>query len=177
MKLNGKSRSAKYIFLNIFGAAILSVLLFIYLFSPYKVIGNSMSPVINSGDKLLISNSLLTGKIERFDILVVQPPDSGGKKLIKRVVGLPGESIEIKSGDVLVNNSLLIEPFLENKGDVIFRSINMKERQIPQDCYFLLGDYREKSTDSRNFGPIHKNTIIGKTLIRYWPFKKIGLIK
>ncbi|MCK5003448.1 MAG: signal peptidase I [Candidatus Aminicenantes bacterium] len=177
MKLSRKSRSVKYILLNIFGAAIFSILLFIYLFSPYKVIGNSMSPIIKSGDKILISNSLIAGKIKRFDIVVFQPPGPGGKKLIKRVVGLPGEFIEIKSGDVLVNNSLLNEPFLKNRGDVIFRSVNMKLRQIPQDCYFFLGDYREKSTDSRNFGPLHRNTIIGKTLIRYWPFKKIGLIR
>lgn len=177
MKLNRKSRSIRYVLLNIFGAAIFSLFLFIYLFSPYKVIGNSMFPVIKNGDKLLISNSILTGKIERFDIVVVQPPESGGKKLIKRVVGLPGEFIEIRNGNVLVDNSLLIEPFLENKGDVIFRSINMRVKQIPQDFYFFLGDYREKSTDSRNFGPLHRNTIIGKTLIRYWPFNKIGLIK
>jgi len=177
MNLKRKRKSVKYIFLNIFGAAIISLSLFVYLFSPYKVIGNSMSPVIKSGDKVLITNSLLTGKIDRFDIVVVQPPESGGEKLIKRVVGLPGEFIEIRSGDVLVNNSLLLEPFLENKGDVIFRSINMKVIQIPQDFYFILGDYREKSTDSRNFGALHRKAIIGKTLIRYWPFKKIGLIK
>ena len=177
MRLKIKLGSVKYILINIFGAAVISIILFIYLFSPYKVIGNSMAPVINNGDKLLISNSLLTGKIKRFDVVVVQPPGSEGRKVIKRVVGLPGEFIEIRNGNVLINNSLLTEPFLGRKGDVIFRSINMSVKQISRDFYFFLGDYREKSIDSRNFGPLHRNTIIGKTLIRYWPFKKIGFIK
>lgn len=172
-----KEISAKYILLNIISAAIISLLLFIYLFSPYKVVGNSMNPVLESGDKVLITNSLLTSKIRRFDIIVTKPSVKNKGKLIKRVIGLPGESIEIRDGNVIINNTLLNESFLKDKGDVIFRSLNMKLEQIPDGYYFLLGDYRENSTDSRNFGPLHRKNIIGKTLIRYWPLKKIGFIK
>ncbi|MCK5221768.1 MAG: signal peptidase I [Candidatus Aminicenantes bacterium] len=172
-----KGRSAKYILLNIFSAAIVSLLLFIYLFSPYKVVGNSMNPVLDSGDKVLITNSFLTGEIRRFDIVVTKSSSMKRGKLIKRVIGLPGESIEIRNGNVIINNTLLNESFLRDKGDVIFRSLNMKLENIPDDYYFLLGDYRENSTDSRNFGPLHRKNIIGKTLIRYWPLKKFGFIK
>ena len=172
-----KRRSIKYIFINIFFAAVISILLFIYLFSPYKVIGSSMIPVLSNGDKVLISNHLLTGDINRFDIVVIRPPGMNGKKLIKRVVGLPGEVIEIRSGDVLINDSKIEEPFLQEKGDVMFRSINMKQKFIPADSYFFMGDHREKSTDSRNFGPLYRKRILGKIILRYWPVSKLGFIK
>lgn len=172
-----KGSTAKYILLNIFSAAIISLLLFIYLFSPYKVTGSSMSPVLNNGDKVLVTNSFLTGDIGRFDIVVTKPSSTNRRKLIKRVIGLPGEFIEIRNGDVIINNKLLTESFLREKGDVIFRSVNMRLEHIPHDHYFLLGDHRVKSSDSRNFGPLHRNNIMGKTLIRYWPLKKFGFIK
>ncbi|MEN8223288.1 MAG: signal peptidase I [Acidobacteriota bacterium] len=172
-----KKRTLKYIFINIFSAAIISVLLFIYLFSPYKVIGNSMSPVLKSGEKVIISTLLPARKIDRFDIVVIKPPGMNGKKLIKRVIGLPGELIQIKSGDVLINDSKIAEPFLLEKGDVMFRSINMKPENIPSDSYFFLGDNREKSTDSRNFGSLNRKKIIGRIILRYWPFTKLGFIK
>jgi len=172
-----KKRSLKYIIINIISAALISILIFLFLFSPYKVIGNSMSPVLQSGDKVLILTHLLSGEINRFDVVVIEPHGLNGKKLIKRVVGLPGEMIEIRSGYVLINDSIIQEPFLKGKGDVIFRSINMNQKIIPVNSYFLLGDNREKSTDSRNFGPIDRKGIIGKIFFRYWPFTKLGFIK
>ena len=84
-------RQFRYILFNIFIAAVISILLFLFLFSPYRVVGDSMHPVLLSGDKVLISNSLITGRIQRFDIVVIRPPGMNGKKLVKRVVGLPGE--------------------------------------------------------------------------------------
>ena len=135
-----------------------------------------MFPILVSGEKILISNQIMTGKIKRFDIVVVEPPGMNGKRLIKRIIGLPGETIHIKSGDVFINNLYIKEPFLKNKGDVMFRSINMKNKIIPLNSYFLMGDHREKSTDSRNFGPLHRNNILGKTIFRYWPIKKLGFI-
>ena len=135
-----KKRSLKYIFINIVLAATISILIFIYLFSPYKVIGNSMFPILVSGEKILISNQIMTGKIKRFDIVVVEPPGMNGKRLIKRIIGLPGETIHIKSGDVFINNLYIKEPFLKNKGDVMFRSINMKSKIIPARSYVEVGD-------------------------------------
>jgi len=172
-----KRRFLKYIFINIFSAAIISIIIFIYLFSPYKVVGDSMYPFLQSGDKVLISNNLFTDKINRFDIVVITPPTIKGKKLIKRVIGLPGEIIEIISGDVLINDSKIHEPFLKDKGDVMFRSINMKQKTIPADSYFFMGDHREKSTDSRNFGSLFRKSIIGKIIFRYWPVSRLGFIK
>ena len=135
-----------------------------------------MSPVLENGDRVLISNPLLTGKIKRFDIVVIIPPRIPGKKLIKRIIGLPGEVIEIKNGNVMIDHCPLSEPFLKEKGDVMFRSLNMDPRKIPSGSYFLLGDHREKSTDSRKFGPLNKKSIVGKILFRYWPFKRIGIL-
>ncbi len=172
-----KKRSIKYIFINVILAAVISVLIFIYLFSPYKVIGNSMFPILKSGEKVLISNQILTGKIKRFDIVVIEPSGMNGRRLIKRIIGLPGEAIRINSGDVFINNSFVKEPFLKEKGDVMFRSINMKNKIIPPNSYFLMGDNREKSTDSRNFGPLHRKNILGKTIFRYWPLTRVGFIQ
>lgn len=170
-------RPLKFILINIFFAALVSILVFLFLFSPYRVVGDSMQPVLRHGDKVLISNSLLTGEIQRFDIVVIRPPGMKGKKLVKRVVGLPGESIEIRSGELLINNSLIREPFLAESGDVISRSLHVKKLQIPSRSYFLLGDHRDKSTDSRSFGPLERKRILGKTFFRYWPVRRLGLIK
>ncbi len=176
-----KSIKGKGIFRSvIFGivtAATMVMFLFIFLFSPYKIVGNSMSPTLNNGEKILISKSLLIGKISRFDIVVIVSPDNNRRKLIKRVVGLPEEEIEIIKGNIFIDNELKKENFLKYEGDVIFKSSNMRKSLIPANSYFLLGDCREKSTDSRNFGPVCRDRIVGKILFRYFPLNKFGIVK
>ncbi len=169
--------SIRHVVFNIIGAALLSLLIFVYLFSPYKIVGNSMSPGLNNGEKIIISNSPIVSHINRYDIVVFKDPAKNGKKLIKRVIGLPDETISIKEGKVYINGILLPESYLKNKGDVIFRSINMDNVSIPGNHYFLLGDCRDRSTDSRIFGPLHKDLILGKTLFRYWPIGRVGVVK
>ncbi len=177
MKFSVKSSSFKYIAISISIAAISSLVLFVFFFTPYKVTGVSMLPVVKNGEKILISKPFISGKIKRFDIVVAKLKRSERKRILKRVIGLPGEYIEIRNGNVMIDNSPLDEPFLINKGDVIFRSINMKLKFIPNDNYFLMGDNRENSSDSRELGPFHKDMIVGKPIFRYWPLKRSGFIK
>jgi len=177
MKSLWEKGTLRIIIINIIIAIIIVMSLFIFLFSPYKIIGNSMSPVLKNGEKILISNLLLNGEISRFDIVVIIPPDEDRKKIIKRIVGLPGENIEMINGNIYIDSTLTKEPFLEHKGDVIFKYLNMKKYRIPLNSYFLLGDYRERSSDSRNFGSVAKDRIIGKILFRYWPLNRFGVIE
>ena len=177
MKGSRNSGPLRIVLLNLIGAAFITVFVFLFVFSPYEVEGNSMSPVINNGDKIIVSSQVLTGKIRRFDIVVFRVPGNGSRKLIKRVIGLPGESVGIRSGKVFIDHKELYEPYLMNKGDVNFRAVNMPEKKIPEGNYFLLGDLREKSVDSRDFGTLDKGMIAGKILFRYWPLNRFGIVK
>ena len=97
--------------------------------------------------------------------------------LVKRVIGLPGESLEIRSGGLLINGSPVEEPFLTEKDDVISTSLQVNKIHIPGGSFYLLGDHRRRSTDSRKFGPLEKKDILGKAFFRYWPAGRLGLIK
>ncbi len=132
-----------------------------------------MCPTLSSGDKLLISHiNSEPEQIERFDIVVFKR--TGNSTLVKRVIALPGETLKLKSGSILINNRPVTPPpFL--KGNLL--SEQQQEIRIPEGSFFLMGDNRRYSFDSRNFGPVHHSSIIGKALMRYWPPHKIGSVK
>lgn len=139
----------------------------------------SMLPTLKIGDHLFIDKISFEIKglkdIERGDIVVFDPPASVKTKddipFIKRVIGLPGETISIKSGVVYINGALLNEPYISEKpfGD-------FKPYIIPDNMIFLMGDNRNDSYDSRSWGPLPVQNIIGKAEFRYYPFNDIGTI-
>jgi signal peptidase I len=144
----------------------------------YKIRGDSMNSVLKDEERVIISRlALKTGVIDRFDIVVLHKPNEPGKSIIKRVIGLPGEIIEIKDGDVYIDNKKLEQPFLAEKGYPTYRRDTLNPLLIQQDHYFVMGDNRELSQDSRNFGPVPAKFIFGKTIFRYWPLSRIGKIK
>lgn len=168
----------KYIILDILIAAVVSVLLITYVASAYKIEGNSMQTALFDQERIIISKlSIRTDSIHRYDIVVLRKPDEPRKSIIKRVIGLPGERIEIKNGDVFVNGKKLPEPYLKKEKDLMFRSIRMKERVVPIDHFFVAGDNRTVSQDSRVFGPVPVQYIYGKTIFRYWPPAKFGKVE
>lgn len=140
-----------------------------YIITPIEVNGESMYPTLYNRD-IMILNKLKTefGEIKRFDIVVVK---YDGKYLIKRVIALPGETIEYKDSKLYINGTEMKETFLkENVKTDDFKL----EGKIPNDYYFVVGDNREVSLDSRYLGAFSKSKIAGKTSLTVFPFNRIG---
>ena len=136
----------------------------LYLFSPFAVYGEAMSPTYNSGDYLLIDK--FDKSFERGDVVMFRYPKDPSKFFIKRIIGLPLEKVDIQSGKVLINGQVLSESY--HNGETSPDSSTI----LNQDQYFVLGDNRNMSSDSRIWGPITKSSIQGKIF-----YKVFGLIK
>jgi len=167
----------KYILINILIAAGVSIFLITYVASAYKIEGNSMERALKDQERVIITKLGVKNNINRYDIVVLYKPDEPKKSIIKRVIGLPGEIIEIRKGDVYINGKRLPEPYLPGAKDIMFLSITMKPLLIQEDHYFVIGDNRTVSQDSRIFGPVPQKYIFGKTLLRYWPFSRFGKVE
>lgn len=138
-----------------------------FLVTPIRVVGPSMNPTLKSGDIMILNK---VSKIDRFDIVVIKS-DKTPEVLIKRVIGLPGESVEIKDGKIYINGKVLKEKY--GSGN----TSNFDYIEIPKGEYFVLGDNRPISADSRLFGTFSKKDIKGTTKLTIFPFKHIGLKK
>lgn len=145
------------------------ILIRTFLFTPIIVNGSSMSPTLK-GNEIMILNkiSLKTTPLKRYDIVVLKDHNS---YLIKRVIGLPGETIKSVDDQIYINNKVLDDRFGKGvTGD-------FEEIKIPDNMYYVLGDNRLVSNDSRSFGPIKMDELTGRTNLVIYPFNKIGLIK
>ncbi len=156
---------------------IIVVVLFlaIYVCSLQQVIGPSMTPYLNNQDVLLLNKLVFKFREPaRFEVVTFQHED--GQFLVKRVIGLPGEKIEYKNSLLYINDVLMEEQFLVNTetGDLSLEKFDYSV--IPDDMYLVLGDNRENSLDSRKFGLITKDDLIGKPFVRIFPFNKMSLI-
>lgn len=188
--LNKKNENTLWddIFSIIKYTVVLSIIFFLvhrYLFAPVMVDGDSMEPTLSDGDYLLLNKF---SDVERFDIVVFPPPDDQEIMYIKRVIGLPGDTISYHEDTLYVNGEPTEEPFLEHEGspEVMFFSSGdfsllsvLGEEKVPEGHYFVLGDNRLNSRDSRDIdvGFIEEDSIVGQTNFRYWPFDKLGLIE
>ncbi len=154
---------------------IVAVILFkIYIMSPVRVDGDSMNPTLKNGDIMLLNEIgyRLYG-VERFDIVVA---NVDGEKLIKRVIGLPGEKVEYRNGDLYINDEIVVENFKHEETDD-FSIYDIGHDTIPENCYFLVGDNRGNSKDSRTIGVVHKGKIMGKTRLIIFPFDRVSTVQ
>lgn len=159
---------------EIFQTAAVSLIIFffIYIFivQPHRVKGESMFPSFKDGELLLVEK--VTYRVyapSRGDVIVFRAPGSKDVDFIKRIVGLAGETIKVENGSVYINGIKLEEPYLSEV------TLSNLEVNLGQDEYFVMGDNRDGSTDSRAFGPIKKKTIEGKAWFVYWPIFKNGI--
>ncbi len=153
---------------------IVAILIKMFVFSPIKVNGNSMSPTLMDGD-IMILNEIgyhLNG-LERFDIAVAS---IDGERLIKRVIGLPGEKIEYRDNNLYVNDELIVENFKHEDTDD-FSLSELDVEVVPENHYFLVGDNRSNSKDSRVIGFIHQSKIMGKTKVIVFPFSRTSTVQ
>jgi signal peptidase I len=143
-----------------------------FLFENYRVVGTSMVPTLADGQFLVVNKlGFRLHPPQRGDIVVFQDPYSPDRKLIKRVIGLPGDTVEIQAGQVLINGQALDEPYLEDAGDSTRTAIVLAEGE-----YWMMGDNRNNSSDSRSWGTLPRARIVGKAWLSYWPPTLWGLI-
>ena len=161
---------SKDIFLAVLGA----ILIVIFIIQPVKVEGTSMEPRLQPQDRLFVNKFVYyLSDIRRGDIVVFWYPRDRSKSFIKRVVGLPGDRVEIRSGTVLVNEQRLPEPYLPEGFDV---ESHPPEMILPQH-YFVMGDHRNSSSDSREWGTVPRQNIFGEAVFRYWPLGRVGRVE
>ncbi len=155
-------------------AAVASILIITFLYQPVRVEGTSMLPRLEDSDRLFINKFVYRFEaIERGDVVVFHYPRDPEKSYIKRVIALPGDTLRIDHGRVYVNGKMLHEPYvpLEYRDDQ-----SMAEMVIPADTYFMMGDHRSISQDSRVFGPVDRSLIYGKAVFIYWPARDLGVV-
>lgn len=170
---NPVRRSLEFVAI-IISAVVLAYLLQAFLIKPFKIPSASMEPALVPGDRVLVNRlSYKFGSPQRGDIIVFRSPDDPNVDYIKRVIAVGGDSIEIKEGQVLVNNEPLVEDYIKEV-DVE----NFRLQHVPDGHVFVMGDNRPDSLDSRVWRPpwISEDNIIGKAFIIYWPFSRLDWI-
>jgi signal peptidase I len=150
----------------------LAMVIIVFLYQPVKVEGTSMAPLLSDQERIFINKFVYRFEpIERGDVVVFWYPLDRSKSFIKRVMALPGETIEIRRGAVYVNGQMLPEPYVPPQyADVS----DFGPVRVPQGSYFVMGDHRISSKDSREFGPVASQDIYGRAVFAYWPVDHFG---
>ena len=151
---------------------------YFFLGRPFTVSGASMYPTLHNGDRMVLSK---VGDIHRFDVVILKAPDEN-VEYIKRVIGMPGDTIEMKSGVLYINGKKVDQPFINTealaKQTVFMDDFTLEsltgESKVPEGKYFVLGDNRGVSKDSRMIGFVDRSAIEGKAVFTIWPFGRIG---
>jgi len=173
------------IFLDVIETVVIAlaifVIIYLFLFQPHQVRGNSMYPNFHDADYLLTDKiSYRLNSPQRDDIVIFVAPKNEDYDYIKRVIGLPGEKVGLnENNQVLIDNQILTEPYLP-EGTLTYGGAFLETGEtitVPEDQYFVLGDNRNHSSDSRDWGFVPKENIIGKAWFRYWPLSRMGSVR
>jgi len=148
------------------------VVLRFFIAEPHRVSGSSMVPNFHDGD-LIITNKLAPkmATLQRGEVIILQNPRNASEVFIKRIIGLPGDQVQISRGQVFINNQPLPEPYLPagtqtREGQYLSEG---EEVVVPDSHYLVMGDNRNGSSDSREWGTIKKEAVVGQAFLRYWP--------
>src|SRR5438874_5511215 len=153
----------------------ISAFIIVFLYQPVKVEGISMMPSLNDQERIFINKFVYRIEpIQRGDIVVFRYPRDPAKSFIKRVIGLAGDHIKIEDGRVYLNGGLVAEDYVPRAFE---DERSYPEVVVPPDSYFVLGDHRSLSNDSRDYGLVDSSYIYGKAVFGYWPMEKMGRLR
>ncbi len=162
-------------FRDILFAFAIAIFIVIFVVQPVKVEGTSMQPQLVDQERIFVNRFIYRFKdIRRGDVVVFWYPRDRSKSFIKRVLGVPGDEVEIRDGTVCVNGAKIDEPYLIPE----FRDQkSFQKTTVPPGQYFVLGDHRNSSNDSRSWGFVARQLIYGKAIFSYWPVSRVGLVE
>ncbi|HKV62219.1 MAG TPA: signal peptidase I [Candidatus Acidoferrum sp.] len=150
----------------------LALVIIVFLYQPVKVEGTSMAPLLSDQERIFINKFVYRFEpIQRGDVVVFWYPLDHSKSFIKRVVGLPGETVEIRQGAVYVDGKIVPEPYVPPQYEDLS---DFGPVRVDKDKYFVMGDHRISSNDSRVFGPVASHFIYGRAVFAYWPVDHFG---
>src|ERR1700752_1712361 len=150
----------------------LALLIIVFLYQPVTVEGTSMAPLLSDQERIFINKFVYRFEdIHRGDVVVFWYPLDRSKSFIKRVIGLPGKTVDIRHGLLYVNGELIPEPYVPPQYTDV---TDFGPVKVPKDSYFVMGDHRISSNDSRVFGPVSSQFIYGRAVFAYWPVDHLG---
>jgi signal peptidase I len=156
-------------------SVVVSAFIIIFLYQPVRVEGTSMLPMLEDQDRLFINKmAYKIGDIHRGDVVVFLYPHDHTKSYIKRVIALPGDDLRIDRGQVYVNGHAIAEKYVPTR---FTDDRSQPGLVIPDNEYFVMGDHRSISSDSRDFGPVERDLIYGKAAFVYWPMDQAGVVR
>src|SRR5436853_538713 len=159
---------------DLFFSIIVSLFIILFVYQPVKVEGGSMEPGLEDQERIFINKlAYRLEDIRRGDIVVFRYPRDPRKSFIKRVIGLPGDRVRVTDGRVFLNGKPVSEPYVPQE---YLDSRPTREFTVPAESYFVMGDHRSMSNDSRDFGPVARQYIYGKAVFGYWPMDKLGIL-
>jgi signal peptidase I len=161
-------------------SVLIAVVLIVFIYQPVKVEGTSMTPTLQNDERIFINKFTYRfglASIARGDTVVFWYPQDPSKSYIKRVIGVPGDRIRVEGGEVYVNGRLLQEEYVPpiNRDSVSWK--DGEEQTVPTEKYFVMGDHRNSSSDSRTWGYVPRENIYGRAVFAYWPLDKMGALK
>jgi signal peptidase I len=161
---------------DLFLSVVIAVVVILFLYQPVKVEGTSMMPSLIDQERIFINKFIYRfnlADIHRGDMVVFWFPGDPTKSYIKRIIGVPGDTVEVAQGTVMVNGNALAESYVPEE----YRDhISMPRRTVRTDEFFVLGDHRSSSNDSRTWGMVPRHFIYGKAVFVYWPLDRIGIL-
>ncbi len=162
-------------FHDILFALVTAIFVVIFIIQPVKVEGTSMQPRLADQERIFINRFIYRfTDIQRGDVVVFWYPKDRSKSFIKRILAVPTDEVEIRHGSVYVNNIRVDEPYLRAE----YRDYSSFQKAVvPPDRYFVLGDHRNSSNDSRNWGFVPRDLIYGKAIFSYWPVTRLGFVE
>jgi signal peptidase I len=172
---NSATMKMKLTILEITGTLVIALLIFLGVHSTLEsrqVDGSCMEPNLYTGQRVLVCKAAYSfGDPHRGDVVVFRKPGEPERVLIKRIIGMPGDRLEIQDGQVYIGDEFLEEPYIKEPTSADYSSI-----EIPMEHYFVMGDNRDYSSDSRSWGTLPRENIIGKAWLCYWPLSDWHLV-
>ena len=170
-------------FLDLFETVVIALavflIIYLFLFQPHQVRGDSMYPSFHNGEYILTDKiSYRLKSPQRGDVVIFRAPQNEDYDYIKRIIGLPGENVTLESGRILVNDQIISEDYLPGTYDTRSGAFLRPGAtvNVPVNHYFVLGDNRQHSSDSREWGFVPQENIVGRAWFRYWPTSRLGTI-